>query len=80
MESLLFLLKMWNMILIRSLRIEQQKSNTSHITITALQNKFKEFLQNKTEIDEENEKNKVIEEETEQQKQKSMAKQNRMYG
>ena len=51
------------------LRIEQQKSNTSHITITALQNKFKEFLQNKTEIDEENEKNKVIEEETEQQKQ-----------
>ena len=51
------------------LRIEQQKSNTSHITITALQNKFKEFLQNKTEIDEENEKNKVIAEETEQQKQ-----------
>lgn len=51
------------------LRIEQQKSNTNHITITALQNKFKEFLQNKTEIDEENEKNKVIEEETEQQKQ-----------
>ena len=51
------------------LRIEQQKSNTSHITITALQNKFKEFLQNKTEIDEENEKNKAIEEETEQQKQ-----------
>ena len=51
------------------LRIEQQKSNTSHITITSLQNKFKEFLQNKTEIDEENEKNKVIEEETEQQKQ-----------
>lgn len=51
------------------LRIEQQKSNTSHITVAALQNKFKEFLQNKTEIDEENEKNKVIEEETEQQKQ-----------
>ena len=51
------------------LRIEQQKSNTSHITITTLQNKFKEFLQNKTEIDEENEKNKVTEEETEQQKQ-----------
>ena len=51
------------------LRIEQQKSNSSHITITTLQNKFKEFLQNKIEIDEENEKNKAIEEETEQQKQ-----------
>ena len=51
------------------LRIEQQKNNTDLLTIKTLQNKFKNFEQAKKEIDEENEKNRELYEESEYTKQ-----------
>lgn len=51
------------------LRIEQQKNNTNLLTIQALQNKFKNFEQTKKEIQEENEKNRELYEESEYTKQ-----------
>ena len=51
------------------LRIEQQKNNTDLLTIKILQNKFKNFEQAKKEIDEENEKNRELYEESEYTKQ-----------